>query len=769
MVKNMLTKKLFRDMWQAKWQFLSIIILCALGVMIFSGFDAMWRNIEVSTEQYFAKFALADLWVKVPEADRATVSRISHIDGVAKVQARAVEDGHANELPAEPTVKVHGYDGSFIINQPQIMEGTTLADNDMRGCVMEKQFADAQKLMIGDDIQLTIQDIRYSFIIRGLVTSPEYIWSANDILPDPTSYGYILVQYNALPEIPLNEILVTAEGGADISYIQKQIESIFPYAFVLNHDSHISTSNIMGEVKQFQSLSIVFPFLFFLVAAMVVLTTISRMVDSQRMQMGTLKSLGYNDIKLFSHYISYGLYPALVGSAIGLLIGQSALPTFLWGALSKNYTLPEKSPANISPLALLVGLAAVVLSMSICYISCRRQLKETTAELLRPKPPKAGSRILLERFSRFWNRLSFNSKLICRNVFRAKARSLMALFGVLACTALIIVSLGMNDSFNRMISSYYEKTYTNDLQVTLKRDAGILESYQKRLPADVVEGTMEKTVSIQGGDTSRTVLLSVIDDNQTIVVFNTKTGSSKPPEDGIIITEKLAQVMGLSLGDEVIITLPGDKQPIYTQISQLAPISIGQGIFTSKTAWDSLRKGPFIPTKLLIKNPAKDCMAMLDRMDTVDSYIFSTEQFQKTQSVMQALTGVVVLLFTFALVLAAVVLYNMGVLNFVERIREFATLKVLGYHKKEIQRLIIRENALISITGAILGILPGVFLTGITMKISEPEDMVMTSVISPISILIACITTITFSIIIQFILARKVDSIDMVGALKSVE
>lgn len=769
MVKNMLNKKLFRDMWIAKWQFLSIIILSSLCVMVFCGLDAAWRDIEVSMEQFFKEQKLSDLWVKLPEADYTSASKISNVNGVKEIQSRVVEDGIAKDLKSEPTVRVHGYDGNFKINIPKIVEGESLGNNDIRGCLLEKQFAETQGLSVDDNIKVTIKDEEYSFIIRGLVISPEHVWSADDIVPDPSSYGYILVQSRALTSMNLNEVLVMVDEDSSVEVVKENIESIFPYALVLDHNSHTSTNNIMSEVKQFQSFSIIIPVLFVLVAALVILTTISRMVDGQRTQIGTLKSLGYSNKKLFLHYLGYGLFPSLIGSVFGLIIGRGFLPEFLWNTMGENYTLPKQISSTISSLAVLVSILIVILSVVISYLTCRKQLKESAAELMRPKPPKAGDRILLERFTKLWNKLSFNTKLVFRNLFRAKIRTIMAFFGVIACTMLIIVSLGMNDTFKDMVSSYYEDTYTNDLKVILKDDAGILESYQKRLQADKVEGTMNKNINIHSNSNSKTVLLSVVSDDQSLINFGDSIENMMIPKDGIVITEKLASLMGVKLNDELTITLPGDKEPIHTKVSKLAPISMGQGIFASKTAWDSFGKDQFIPTDLLIKNPSNECIETLDRMDTVENYAFTTEQSQKTASAMQALTGVAILLFIFALMLAAIVLYNMGILNFAERTREFATLKVLGYRKKEIRSLIIRENLLISISGVILGIIPGILFTGMAMKMAEPDDMVMNPVIEPVSIIIACLVTISFSLIIQLILSRKVNSINMVEALKSVE
>ncbi|HEY8500044.1 MAG TPA: FtsX-like permease family protein [Clostridia bacterium] len=768
MVKSSLLKKLLRDMVKSKWQFLSIMVLCALGVLVFSGLDATWREIDASVDSYINSQRLADIWITVPFVDSDTENTVKNLQGVKDVQSRITMEVTA-ELSGEPDLVLHAIDGQARINIPLVQSGSMLSESDTEGCLLEQQFAQAHNLEAGDGITINIGGMNKTFIIRGLVISPEYIITAKDLIPNPKSYGFIIVNSAAVPQVPMNEITVLLSETAVISDVRESIEAALPYALVRDRKAHKSTDMIKREVEQFKSLSSVFPVLFFSVSVMIVLTTMTRLVDNQRTQMGILKALGYNDGKILRHYLSYAFYPSLIGSMAGLFIGKNTLPVFMWNIETEFYKIPQKVSVKISYASILVCVLSILLSCAVCYLSCRRHFNEVPAAMLRPKAPKAGSRILLERFPAFWTRLKFNAKMILRNLFRSKARTIMALLGVLCCTALIITAFGIRDTFLDMVNTHYGETLRYDIRANLAGDTQEPLINKEDIPARTVEGVMERVVSLQTGNNSRTVLLTVLEDEQTLIDLGIKAQADKLPGDGIIISKKLAKVMDVKTGDTVILKFPGDINAVVLKIVDITSIGLGQGLFMSAKSWESLGREAFAPSALLIKEPDADCVDYLNQLDRVERLDLISSLREETISLMESIMSIAVLMIAFAFALAFVVLYNMGILNFHERTREFATLKVLGYHQNEIKSLIVRENVLISCIGILLGILPGFWLTKVVISVSEQDDMLFTPVVSVISLMIACGLTLIFSLLIQFFLARKVKSIDMVESLKSVE
>ncbi len=770
--RSMLHRKLLRDIKQNAMQFLAIVLLCALGTWVFSGLDATWRMLDLSAETYFDECNLADLWVKSSGFSKQDLSRLKNLSGVSSIQARSTLEYDAPDLGSDVSLNVHAYDGEMALNTPIIREGSALRATDLKGCLIEEQFAQAHDLHVGDSITLSYSSVSKNFIIRGIIMSAEYIVTTKDVTADPEHYGFALISAQAVPEMPLNDVLVQLTDDADADTVMAEIQDLLPTALVLTQQTHSSTMMARNYTSMFQNLSYVFPVLAFAVAAMIVVSTLTRMIENQRIQMGTLKALGYRDHQIRAHYLCYALYPSLVGSLAGVFIGQYTLPDVIWGIVSHNSRYAYQLRAPISWLTWGMMALSIGLSVIICLHAYNKAARETTANLLRPKPPKSGSRILLERIPSLWRHFSFNAKMIVRNLMRNKGRTLMALVGIICCNMLIICTFGLLDSFDYFIGQYYTNTLQYDVRVDLDTtQSGTLESYQTRLQqgAEKVDGIMEQSISLRFGDQSRAMLLTVMPDDQTSLHLGTDGTLLTMPKEGVIVSAKQCQVMGISVGDTVDLILAGDEDTLHLEVIGTADTNIGQGVFMGKTAWEKLRKGSFTVTSLLLTNPTEDCIYRLNEMDEVTALKYPTEQFKQTMTIMDSTSVAFSILSGAALGLAFVICYNMGLMNFTERTRDYATLKVLGYHQKEIRKLMLHENDITALLGVILGIPPGIILVDVILKSCEYDSMVFASNITIQSIALASLITFVFTWLIEWFLTRKVRSIDMVEALKSVE
>ncbi len=770
--RSMLHRKLLRDIKQNAMQFLAIVLLCALGTWVFSGLDATWRMLDLSAETYFDECNLADLWVKSSGFSKQDLSRLKNLSGVSSIQARSTLEYDAPDLGSDVSLNVHAYDGEMALNTPIIREGSALRATDLKGCLIEEQFAQAHDLHVGDSITLSYSSVSKNFIIRGIIMSAEYIVTTKDVTADPEHYGFALISAQAVPEMPLNDVLVQLTNDADADTVMAEIQDLLPTALVLTQQTHSSTMMARNYTSMFQNLSYVFPVLAFAVAAMIVVSTLTRMIENQRIQMGTLKALGYRDHQIRAHYLCYALYPSLVGSLAGVFIGQYTLPDVIWGIVSHNSRYAYQLRAPISWLTWGMMALSIGLSVIICLHAYNKAARETTANLLRPKPPKSGSRILLERIPSLWRHFSFNAKMIVRNLMRNKGRTLMALVGIICCNMLIICTFGLLDSFDYFIGQYYTNTLQYDVRVDLDTtQSGTLESYQARLRqgAEKVDGIMEQSISLRFGDQSRAMLLTVMPDDQTSLHLGTDGTLLTMPKEGVIVSAKQCQVMGISVGDTVDLILAGDEDALHLEVIGTADTNIGQGVFMGKTAWEKLRKGSFTVTSLLLTNPTEDCIYRLNEMDEVTALKYPTEQFKQTMTIMDSTSVAFSILSGAALGLAFVICYNMGLMNFTERTRDYATLKVLGYHQKEIRKLMLHENDITALLGVILGIPPGIILVDVILKSCEYDSMVFASNITIQSIALASLITFVFTWLIEWFLTRKVRSIDMVEALKSVE
>ena len=765
---NMLRRKLLRDMWRSKLQFASMLLLCALGTWVFTGLDAAWRMLDRTIETYYEEQNLADFWVQLPGADREALRRLERLPGVERVQMR-VNVEMDTDLSSEATLQVLGYDGEAAINAPLLREGEALAAHDGRGLLLEEQFARANGIEVGDTLRLQLDGFEQAFTVRALALSPEYLITTKDVSPDPLHYGFAVANMDALSPLPASELLVDLAPDADADAVRARIEELYPYALIVDQQANASTQRARNDVEIFRKLSYVFPLLAFGVSSLIVLTTITRLIDGQRTQMGTLGALGYGGGRVARHYLNYAFYPSLAGALLGLGVGLITLPDMLWDMEAAHFVFPYRLWAPVSTAAWCVCGLSVALSCAVCLLAYRKAAREVTAALLRPKPPRVGSRVLLERCTGLWRRLGFNTKMVVRNLFRNKLRAAMLLVGILCCNMLIITSLGLEDSVRFFVGAYYDGTIQYDLRADLTDEAGTAESYYRRLEAGRVEAVMEKTVSLRGPQEARTTTLTVVEPDQQLLYLGEGRTYTPVCAQGVAVTQKMCQTLGIGVGDEVEIWLPGDDAPVRTQVAQVVYVNVGQGAYMTRTQWEALGKGAFTPTALLLQAPSAGCEAKLEQMDEVEAIKDPDVQHEQNLSILKSLTAIFNLMSGAALGLAFVICYNMGILNFMEREREYATLKVLGYHQREIKRLMVRENNWITVLGVLLGVGPGIWLTDVVMRSVESEQMVYGVHVELQSILIASVVTFAFSRFVQWLLTRNVRRIDMVTSLKSVE
>ncbi len=768
MVKNVLNKKLVRDMRQSGMQFLALILLCVLGTFLFAGLDGIAQMTAATNDRYFEENNLAHFWISLESADRQALNKVRAISGVEEACARFSMDMETT-LPGEPTLNVTAYDGAMTINVPLIEQGASLEESDVRGCLLQEGFASANGLEVGDEITVRLNGAEYPLTVRGIVYSPEFISVSNGIAANPLEYGYILVNAQAFEQVPLTEIVVRLSEDADEETVRAAIGEALPEAFIIDRSAHRSTAMAQDNVTMFRALTIVFPLAAFVVSALIVMTTLTRMIDNQRTQIGTLRALGFSDGKIQRYYLSYALWPSLIGSVLGAVIGHLTLPPLVWDLLIGQNEYPYRLEPPISAAAWSMVGVSVVMSALICLWTFRRTAKESAADLLRPKPPKSGRRILLERIGPFWRRLSFNQKMVVRNLLRSKMRSMMSCVGLLCCNALIIASMGLQDSVIATAENHYGRTLAYDVRVELTSEAGAAEAYEERLTSEVTECLMEQSVSVSYEGQTRTTLLTIVKDDQQLLHLGEHESLVEFLPDSVALTEKLARLIGVEVGDTVSFQLPGDEDQFSLTVSQIVYNNFSQGAYMTRSTWESLRKGAFTPTAILLRGPTSDTMTRLENMDEVYRIDFTEDQADEALISLEMVSSIFILLMLIALALAFVICYNMGLINFAERTREYATLKVLGYHQKEIRRLILHENTLLTLLALALSIFPGIGLTSIILLVCETDSVRYVSQVANQSVALSCVITYIFSMFIQRLLVHKVRSIVMVEALKSVE
>ena len=525
-------------------------------------------------------------------------------------------------------------------------------------------------------------------------------------------------------------------------------------------------------------LSTIFPVFFFLIAALVCSTSMTRMVDDDRTQIGTLRALGYSRGAILAKYLLYSGSAATIGCLIGYFGGGWLFPLVIWNAYKMLYNIPGFL-CTYDPLLFAISLAASLLcSAGVTYLSCRHEMRSTPADLIRPKTPAAGKRILLERITPLWRRLKFLHKVSLRNIFRFKKRMFMMLLGIAGCTALVLTGFGLRDSVANIANFQFDDIQKYDLSVGTE-DAigqdwldGMEQSYGPRIDAQAV--SLMAAGELTGREATKSVYFVASDDpNITDIIDLHLDGKpvSYPGPGDVVLSEKLAKLAGVQVGDTVTISI-SDEERAQVRVAGLAENYVQNYVYmTGATYADAF--GSFEPTTLLIRcaegEDEYSLAAALANEEGVTSVSVVTDTRNMIDNMMRSLDYVVALVLLCAAALAFIVLFNLGNINISERVREIATIKVLGFHARETGAYVFRENLILCCMGIVIGLPLGFGLHHFVMNQIQVDMVSFKYVIKPVSYLLTVVIVLLFSVATDLILRRKIARIDMAESLKSVE
>lgn len=554
--------------------------------------------------------------------------------------------------------------------------------------------------------------------------------------------------------------------------------------YILNRKSHYSYVDYEGAANRMESISKVFPVFFFLVAALVALTTMTRMVDEKRNEIGTMKALGYSNGKIAFKFVSYALIASFSGSVFGLAIGMIVFPYIIYNAWNMMYIMPEITFTLQGRLMIGTTLLAVS-SVTLSTIgACYKELVETPALLMRPKAPKLGKKILLEKISFIWKHLSFTNKCTARNLFRYKKRFFMTVIGISGCTALLVAGFGIKDSIGEIVATQYGKvfkyeavvSYQDDLDTHDKEEALDFILSDERIESAVSVYSDSATISFDGQ--SENITLTVTDDPVNFKDFVSLHDRLSNEEytlsnSGIIISERIATRFGIRPDDIIELSVNGITKEVVVEkicenyINHYAYMSTNY--FKSVFEYTPVTNSAFIDIlddaadqeNSIAQNLLKD-----ERVMTVSTYSALKESFG---NMIQSLNIIVVILIISAGALAFVVLYNLTNVNISERLREIATLKVLGFYDKEVSRYVYSENIILTLIGAFCGLGLGIILHRVIMVVVELDYIMFGRNINVISFVYSVIITLFFGFFVNKTMNGKIKKIPMVESLKSVE
>ncbi len=563
---------------------------------------------------------------------------------------------------------------------------------------------------------------------------------------------------------------------------QKKIDDLKGEWVVLDRDSFYSYRDYEACADRMDGIASVFPVFFFLVAALVCMTTMTRMVDEQRTEIGTLKALGYSKGQIAMKYLMYALLASLLGSIIGCAIGMFVFPYIIFYAWNTMYLI-ETIQFEFQPWLMIGSSLAVTLVVLLAtFLSIYKELMEVPSQLMRPKAAKAGKKILLEKVSFIWDRLSFLHKVTIRNIFRYKKRFFMTVIGIAGCSALLVAGFGINDSISDIVNQQYGNIYHIDASATAENDKKDVSELLKKDPnikASFEEKTLNVNVDVAGKEMSATIHSIPLAEQNSFSSFTTlKSIDSKEelsiPKEGVLISQKLAEKKDLEVNDPIEFeTLDG--QSIKTKVAGIFENYVGHQIYVSQATFDSwkLKEKADITYLLQLKDTSDHAQELLGNR-LLESGDFKSVQFYSSLEknfldMIGSIQMVVIVLVLSAAALAFVVLYNLSNVNISERMREIATIKVLGFTEKEVNAYVNRESLILAIIGSLCGLEIGIFLHHLIMNLAEMDDVMFGRTILWQSFLFSFLLTILFAWLVNFVMKFKLRKVKMVESLKAIE
>ncbi len=772
---SILQKKIFRDIAENRWSFLAIVCICSLGIALFNGINLYVSTVENEVSNYYNRANLADYWIYKKEISESDLDNLRSLKDIQTAQRRKVTDISLPEASGA-VIHLHALDGEAVINVPELLEGNNLEEDETSALLLDSRFAEAHGITVGDKITAGKGETQTQWLIKGIVRDVEFVYYAPEglTIPDYQKYGFAYTNASSLPDVPFNEIILTMDENSNLSQeeISTGIRKTLGGANILSRHHQTSYRKVADAMTGIKQIGLLFSIAFFLTAALVTWITVSRMMENQRQHLGTLRSLGFSKKEIMRRYAFFGILITLPSMLFGLFLARFLIAQSLYDVGITYYTIEATGVRTLSPHLVISVVCVAAITCGGTLVSCRNSLRAMPAELMRPKLPSGGHRILLEKISFFWSRLSFSGKIVTRNLFRNKPRMIMGLLGIIGATALILCGFGLMNSINAMLDKAFSETVQYNVEIKFRTPLTmdqISDIYDTLIGAETIDATMAFSVYLYGENGSlQNPYLVVMDEKQKSLDFRDIEGNPvRLPENGLLITPRMAEALAVNIGSKLTAEqLDGTVIPL--EVANIVDFPVGNEVYMSKTAFSTVSEIPFSVRTLLING--NDLALDQLKTDTRISLIETKDEMRNNMLVvLETLQFFQVILILFSGLLSFAVMMVLGNMNYYERTRELATLKVLGFYRNEMEELVLQENIWITIFGLPFGLLIGSLLLRMILKQAATPDLEIYPLISSVSIAIGFAITLAFTMFVNRIMGQKFKNIDMVASLKSVE
>lgn len=788
---SILTRKLLRTIQATRGQFLALVVIVTLGVVLYIGMTTSYYNLSRSQQQFYQDYGFADYNFMVVKAPESVVARVEALPGVVKATGRMQKDVPIIKDGNERiTGRLTGYPLPMEneVNRLHLLSGRPLdrQSSEKVSALVDPQYAQANGLTPGQEIEVIADGKKVTLVVTGTATSPEFIYPMKDaasLFPEPERFGILMVsQFQAQQMLGLpgqiNQLLVDLAPGVDEEEIKQQIEKILePYGNISSFPRGDQSSHVVlqAELDGIQLFARSLPFMFFLVAAAIQFIILTRMIRSQRLAIGVMKALGYNNRRIMWHYTAYGLAVGLVAATLGSILGMG-LATALNNLFAQFFNLPAMvNDVNIR-VVLYSFLITSMVGMASGLLASRSVIRINPAEAMRTQPPAFGRRTPLESWPWLWKQLSSSWKMSLRSIFRNRGRFVVTVLGIIssvvllvfACFSLDATDYLMNQNFKQINRYDYLIRFTEPIKYTEILDWNRWDEVQR------MEPMMELPVKLYArGESEDEVLVGMAPSSRLKRVYDKFGQEHQIPDQGILISKRVADKLGLQVGDEVKVETTlgiGPSRTSYLTIMGINDPMIGSGSYVSLDTANNMLGEQEVASAVLLKLDKAQMPSLenrLQEMSRVGSVTSPTQEQETYEQLMGTATTSIAVLILFAGLLGLAIIYNTSVMTFNERERELASLRVLGYSQGEVAGLLRQETWIQAVLGIGLGLPTGKAAGAAYMASASTDLYSFPVIIYPRTYFIVAGVALIFVWIGLQLANRKVRQLDMVEALKN--
>ncbi|MGD0032007.1 FtsX-like permease family protein [Paenibacillus illinoisensis] len=779
MVMTKLAVKLLRDVKQSFVQFTALALVIAVGAFFYAGLNSYSKEQRAYVQTYYTEHNLSDLNVYYDHISSADAARLSEVEGINRIEARYTTDATQHVQGGTTSLKIHSIPADNHINTSTIIEGHMPSNKNE--IIMDSHYAQEHHYQVGDTIRMIANERELAFKISGLVENVEYV--KKNATQDHKTYGFAYVAEEAITEVSrtgsvvYNELLIDATEGYDVDQlglvIERQSKGL-SYLDQRSKERSFGYTQIHQTIYNNSMMSRVIPLVLFLISATILFLTMSRTIDSHRHQIGIMKALGIKDRNIMLHYMGYPVLISIVGSIMGCIIAAYVFIPLVTASSSTSYSLPGIS-FSLSLFSVIPPiLFSCFFGLLSVYFSGRSVLKERAADAMRPKPPQKMKKLFIERFPGIWNRTSYNHKLILRNLFLNKRKALASSIGIIASTVLLITALGTQSALQK-IADQVEEVYTYDFKVDYKTDSSL---GALQLPSGIKQRFLLSAFPVEfikGKDKENATLIVTEKENHLIRFHDENGNELSLQHNGVLVPQSYAEHYNIAEGDTIQIkfTKPGlHNQSVDMKVIQISSQFNNPSFYITPAYLKSFNID-YSPTSLLIEanNDAdlSDIRSFFEQDQRVDSITDKTNLKESAQYILKQNRFMFIMFVISAVVLSFGAVYTISSINIYERKRELATLKVLGYPKNKINRLIFVENVILTAFAVVVALPMGVhFYTLVVQALSSTHQQIPGQ-LNLIVMLIAVLLAFVLTILCNLLLRLKVTKINMIESLKSVE